>query len=125
MWIRGAKRAEALAINQPLAYYRFFEANDSSKLMKTGDNLRDHLLLCDILSNSFDDFDKERFSKRVKSLASNQARYFLHKKDKSATKNNARLWWELLSFKEKLLQPLSIVLKQDYKKLKLILNVVI
>ena len=45
MWARSVLHGGARMLNRPLASYRSFGANDSSRLMQTAENVRDHLRL--------------------------------------------------------------------------------
>jgi glycosyltransferase involved in cell wall biosynthesis len=122
MWVRTIKKSSGLAINKPLAYYRFFTANDSSKLARSGDNLRDWLFLGNIFSLSYKEFDNVKFTNSVKTSAFAQAINFMHSNDKLAARNNTLLWWELLSNAEKVSQLTSMVINRDKARLKIMLN---
>ncbi len=124
MWVRAIENSSGLAINKPLAYYRFFAGNDTNKLAKSGDNLRDYLLISNIFSFLYEDFDSVKFTSDVKTAAFGQAIHFLCTNDKIAAKKNALLWWNLLSIKEKVRQLTSIVLRRDKVRMKLMLNLI-
>ncbi len=124
MWVRAIKHSSALAINQPLGYYRFFENNASTTSSKQGDNLRDWVLLRDIFATKYEEFDSARFNKLLKKAAFWQAISFLNANAKVAAKQNARLWWELLSTTGKVKQVTLPVLRVDTKKLQLLRNLI-
>jgi glycosyltransferase involved in cell wall biosynthesis len=112
MWVRAMKKGGALAINQPLAYYRFFEGNDTSALARSAANIEEFFALRECFSN-FEDFDETIFQNQIKKTAFNQALHFARKNDQDATIKNAQFWWKLLSPMEKLTQIAYIIAKND------------
>jgi glycosyltransferase involved in cell wall biosynthesis len=124
MWVRAVQMSSGISINEPLAYYRVFGGNDTSKLAKTGDNLRDRLLAGEIFASKYEGFDRSKFTGHVKGDAFNQATKFLRNNDTLSAKNNALLWWKLLSNSEKTKQFMSAIFHRDQNKLKLIMNIV-
>jgi glycosyltransferase involved in cell wall biosynthesis len=97
MWIRVIQEGSGLFINQPLAAYRFFDGNDTSKLAKSAENLKDYLRLSEILKTSSHGFDIIRFYKIVESTARFQADQFKTLGDHSAERNNRLLAAKLAS----------------------------
>jgi glycosyltransferase involved in cell wall biosynthesis len=65
MWARATGRGGRLYLKEPLAIYRFFSGNDTSRLMQTAENLRDHLRLRDIMILQYPTFDRHRFNSAV------------------------------------------------------------
>jgi len=63
MWVRVIRHAGGRTISRPLASYRVFEGNDTSKLMRTGENLRDHMRLREMFASTYEQFDRVRFSR--------------------------------------------------------------
>ena len=49
MWCRAAQFGGALFINEPLAYYRLFPGNETSRLARTGRNVAEYIVLADLL----------------------------------------------------------------------------
>lgn len=95
MWIRGITLGCGVMINEPLAVYRFFAGNDTGRLSRTAENLRDCLRLADILSERFLEFDHTRFKRLIAQRAQQQAKRFRECGDDDAVAANRRLWQEL------------------------------
>jgi glycosyltransferase involved in cell wall biosynthesis len=57
MWTRAITRGGGLWLNELLASYRFFAANDTSRLTRSAENIRDRLRLAAIFADRFPDFD--------------------------------------------------------------------
>lgn len=95
MWIRVISAGAGLSINQPLAAYRYFPGNDTGRLAKTGENLRDYLRLANLLARRFPHFDRGRFVAFVVDMAQAQARRFRDLGDHEAALQNTRLAGEL------------------------------
>lgn len=56
MWVRAITKGGGVVSTQVMAGYRIFEGNDTSRLVRTGENLRDILRLLLVLSGSIPDF---------------------------------------------------------------------
>lgn len=95
MWVRGITLGCGLALNEPLASYRFFAGNDTSRLMRTAENLRDFLRLASIWANRFTEFDHARFKRMIAQHAQQQVKRFRECGDDEAVSANRRLWQEL------------------------------
>jgi glycosyltransferase involved in cell wall biosynthesis len=95
MWVRAISKGGGLWLNELLAAYRFFPSNDTGRLARTAENLRDCLRLADIFESQFDDFDLGRFRATVAQLAQQQERRFTDAGDKDAASSNYKLWREL------------------------------
>jgi glycosyltransferase involved in cell wall biosynthesis len=74
MWIRATANGGHLALNLPLASYRFFSGNHSSRLVQTGENLVDYLRLGAILARERTDFSTKDFRLTVSQIAENQGK---------------------------------------------------
>jgi len=99
MWLRAITLGGGVVSAEPLACYRTFEGNDSSRLRRTGENLRDYLRLADILEGRVPDFDARRFRAAVARDALDQARFFSKRGDPGAARANEDVWREVTSFK--------------------------
>jgi hypothetical protein len=78
-----------------LAYYRFFPGNDTGRLARTAENLRDYLRLAEFLSASDPDFDFNRFRRMVSFKAEEQRRRFVTLGDSDAAAANQSFLLEL------------------------------
>jgi hypothetical protein len=101
MWMRAIQPGAALSINQPLAYYRVFDGNDTSKMVRTATGLRDILQVGEVFAQRYPGFDHRRFIGDIRQRAFWKAGDFLQANDPVATQNNAQLWWELATSSEK------------------------
>jgi glycosyltransferase involved in cell wall biosynthesis len=88
MWIRATAIGGALMIDSLLARYREFLGNDTSRLRRNADNLRDCLRLREILRMRHRDFDLDRFHGVIRQLASLQVSRFRSQGDKEAAAKN-------------------------------------
>ena len=72
MWVRTIiEYGSAISINQPLAFYRLFEGNDTNKLARSGDLIRDLRQIGNIFDSKYQDFNKKEFLNRIKNQAFN------------------------------------------------------
>ncbi len=76
MWIRLTRSAGGVCINQPLACYRNFSANDTQRLMRGGLNVDDAMRLSELLKATVSDFDSARFLRMAALTAKMQALRF-------------------------------------------------
>lgn len=102
MWIRAVDKSGGIFINQPLAYYREFSANDTSKLRKTANNLRDYLKLGIYFKSFYKDFCFSRFRNMLSDLALNQTYSFKKEKDPEAFFANKKFFMEIATLKFKI-----------------------
>ena len=96
MWLRCITLGGGLFINWPLACYRSFKGNDTGRLAKTGENVRDYLRLFAILSAKIPDLDHQRFLGVVASVALYQKNSFEASRDAEAARANQAIWEELV-----------------------------
>jgi len=95
MWTRAVQSGRGLWLNEPLAAYRYFPGNDTGRLARTAENLRDVLRLGAIFAANFDGFDPHRFRVVIARRAQYQKRSFVQAGDKVAAEANDKLWREL------------------------------
>lgn len=76
MWIRAVAEGGGLTLNQPLAFYRIHPGNDTGRLVRSAENLRDYLRLSQCLRNRFPEFNSWTFQRMVLSMAQNQVLVF-------------------------------------------------
>jgi glycosyltransferase involved in cell wall biosynthesis len=106
MWVRALARNGAASVNEPLACYREFAGNDTSRLRKTGENLRDYLRAAERFRHTVEGFNVERFRTKVASLAADQARRFRALGDEGGAAANRKLWRELTPWPRRVRQAL-------------------
>jgi glycosyltransferase involved in cell wall biosynthesis len=117
MWTRVIKHSSAVAINQPLAYYRRSGENNSSTTERSSENLRDWARLRDEFAARYADFNRHQFDQILKSAAFWQAFTFIERQDETAARLNSQLWWSLLSAPEKVKNLLAVFLGIDRSRL--------
>lgn len=76
MWCRAITVGKGCFINTPLASYRSFIGNDTSRLSQSAENLRDYMRLKEIFSKADSGFVSERFMNLVSGLAADQKKHF-------------------------------------------------
>lgn len=97
MWVRVIRLGTAVMINEPLATYRMFSVNDTSRLRRTAGNLRDYIQLADCFASAgIDGFDRKQFLRGVGKAALRQAQSFRRQGDDLAFRANLDLWKELI-----------------------------
>jgi glycosyltransferase involved in cell wall biosynthesis len=94
MWARAVGQAGGVVIRDPLVCYRLFAQNDSGRLARTGENLRDVLRMGRYFERQFEAFDYGVLKRAVADAARRQAQNFLDKGDIVAYRANIGLWKE-------------------------------
>lgn len=84
MWCRAIARQGGVMVDRPLARYRMFPGSDTSRLMRTAENLRDTARLGALLSQSYAHFDLPRFLERLRLAGWNQLQHFQDLGDEDA-----------------------------------------
>ncbi|MDE2181065.1 MAG: glycosyltransferase [candidate division NC10 bacterium] len=92
MWARVISSAGGLVIPEVLACYRSFTTNDSGRLARSGENLRDLARLNEIFAGQYSTFDREKAARRIYGIAWGQAQHFLQRGDREAANANFRYW---------------------------------
>jgi glycosyltransferase involved in cell wall biosynthesis len=115
LWTRLMQRRGALSINKPLASYRVFDGNDTSRLKRTGENLRDYERLAALFAASIPGFDSEDFLKRNVGLAREQADFFRSQGDLLAAASNEKFWMERVPVRKRLVKK-SLNFVRDLKR---------
>ena len=95
MWIRVICRERGVFLNEPVAAYRQFADNDTGRLARTAENLRDYLRLKALFEAANPSFEPVRFLEVVATLAEWQCEQFRKRGDEEAAKANFELWREL------------------------------
>jgi glycosyltransferase involved in cell wall biosynthesis len=102
MWSRAIDRSGGVVLKQPLACYRVFAQNDSGRLSRAGENLRDTLRLVQHFKRNFDGFQSEIVERIVAETARSQAERYQAKGDTEAYQANIKIWNDLATLKMKL-----------------------
>jgi glycosyltransferase involved in cell wall biosynthesis len=89
MWARATAFGQAQFINQPLAVYRLFDGNDTGRLARTGENIRDYYRLYQVMSHLYSSYPKIEFLKSISVGASAQEARFKEIGDKVAVNANS------------------------------------
>ena len=95
MWARIVRAMGGVVSPKVLSAYRIFRGNDSSRLERTGDNVREICLLNRTFSQRYPDFSQVTGQRRAADLAWRQVRKFHEQGDSEAVEANLRLWAEL------------------------------
>jgi len=99
MWTRAVARGGGIIVPEVLCHYRMFAANDSGRLARTAENLRDGERLHAIFAQRHPDFDWNRALIRIAHLAQNQIRRFRKQGDAEAVAANLAFWKENIPLK--------------------------
>ena len=92
MWVRVVHACGGVCINKPLAAYRVFAGQDTAKVRRTGDNIREYLLLADLWTRVLPGFDRVGFLRFTEAMAAHQGTEFLAKgMAEAAAANRSRL----------------------------------
>jgi len=95
MWCRAFALGGGLMLDQALARYREFAQNDTSRLARTGENLRDYLRTGEVFSQAYPYFDRDRFLLMVRCVAAGQLERFRRLGDAEAVQANQELCRQL------------------------------
>lgn len=102
MWARAVARGGGMVLPDVLCSYRHFAANDSGRLARTAENLRDAERLHALFAQRHPDFDWNRALVRIAKLAQNQIRRFRQQGDAEAVAANLAFWREHIPLKIRL-----------------------
>lgn len=96
MWVRAIVRGGGLMLNVPLARYRMFPMNDTSRLMRTGDNVVDHVALIErFASLGGSSFDAAAFLRMLADTALLQADRYRDLGEAEPAAANLAVWRQL------------------------------
>lgn len=76
MWARATALGKSLFINEPLAIYRFFEGNDTGRLARSCENIRDYYRLSQVMADRYSNYPRLQFIQSIAGLAASQAAHF-------------------------------------------------
>ena len=89
------------------ANYRTFKENDTGRLAKTGENIRDICRLYDLFDSRYPDFSMAFARQKAADQAWNQYRKFSALGDADAAAANQKLWLELTPFRRRLIKAIK------------------
>ena len=95
MWVRVIANGGGLAINEPLANYRDFAANDTGRLARLGANVRDGFELALRFKETIPTFDFERARRQLAAQAREQMKRFRERNDSEAADANEAVYREI------------------------------
>jgi len=113
MWARAIHLAGGVISAEVLAAYRVFEANDSSRLQRTAENLRDTERLYHLLAARHADYDLARGKYQLSLQAQRQAAFFEARKDLEAASANWDYWEKTAPVKLRLKHSARRILNRD------------
>lgn len=119
MWARATALGKALFINETLAVYRFYDGNDTWRLARNGENMRDHYRLSQVMSDRHHSYPKISFLQVIAESLALQISHFQSLSDETAVAANRILLQEIK--KEPLLKGTSSPLTALQKMIALIL----
>lgn len=102
MWTRAVSLGGGMMLPQVLCCYRFFAANDSGRLARTAENLRDHERMNAIFLRRHKEFDLARAQSRLAHMASSQIERFRKLGDAEAVAANLAFWKQSVPLKLRL-----------------------
>jgi len=95
MWTRCIALGEGVFLNKPLTCYRSFDGNDTGRLVRTGDNIRDCMKMSSFLSQRVPGFDAKKYTMYLAMGAKSQMEKFEKIGDGESAEKNRALWKEL------------------------------
>jgi GT2 family glycosyltransferase len=95
MWVRALVHGGARMLDEPLAYYREHEHSDTSRVVRTAENLRDHMRLsAKWQAAGLSGFDHRAFERKTVRMAVFQALNGVVLGDPKALAANLEFWWQ-------------------------------
>jgi glycosyltransferase involved in cell wall biosynthesis len=88
MWSRATQLGSAISINEPLACYRHFEGNDTSKLKRTAENLRDCQRISLLLDQRIENYPLRKAHRKIITRVKKQLASYRELNDQEAVKNH-------------------------------------
>jgi glycosyltransferase involved in cell wall biosynthesis len=107
MWARIVASRGGIVLPDVLANYRLFAANDTSRLIRTGENILDHVRLHDLYSKRYPTFSVERGRANLFWMAWSQYSNFKALGDDVAAMANYRAWCQVAPLNRRIIWRLS------------------
>jgi glycosyltransferase involved in cell wall biosynthesis len=98
MWQRAIKEGMGVVSDRAMAYYRLFGSNDTSKLMKTGQNLIDRLKIMTLMAAKDKNFPHDKSINSIAQIGYKQEIDYRNTNDKNAADANAKIWKKIAGF---------------------------
>jgi len=95
MWARAIRFECGVVSPRSMAYYRIYEGNDSSRLVRSGEAIRDHFRIA-ARFDGLPGFDRQEFFKTWAKVAYDRAQWFLEQGDMAAYRANIDVYRETL-----------------------------
>jgi glycosyltransferase involved in cell wall biosynthesis len=76
MWARATALGKGLFVNEPLAVYRSFGGNDTGRLVRAGENIRDYYRLSQVMADRYPTFPRLQFVQVIVGKAAEQLARF-------------------------------------------------
>lgn len=115
MWTRAIGIGGGWMMSEVLANYRVFAGNDTGKLARSGENLRDVERLNQLFSSRYPGFDRNKATRLVCNQAYSQALLFSEKGDVEASRANWSYWKENASISLRLRRNISRIARRILK----------
>lgn len=120
MWVRIMSHHNGMLCNLPLACYRVFSQNDSSRHRRTGNNIHEMFFAYIRFKKYVSNLNGENFLKRLEDISFSQYRAFLDVSDHEAAASNYAIWRGIFPFATRLRRHIKENLRFLLKKLKTI-----
>ena len=92
MWARAISLGGGVISTEVLSCYRVSKSNESAKMFRTGENVRDLLRVAEVFRRTYPDFSPTLARQMAAYLALQQAHRFSAINDQEAAQNNLKLW---------------------------------
>jgi len=102
MWMRIMSHHNGILCNLPLACYRVFSQNDTSRHRRTGNNIHEMFLAFIRFKKYVNNLDEENFLIRLEEISFSQYRAFLDVNDHEAAASNYAIWMAIFPFARRL-----------------------
>lgn len=104
MWIRLMFHHGGVLSNCPLAYYRFFDQNDSSRHIRQGNNVVECMMAFCGFQELMPGLCKLTFQRRMSEIALHQFNLFKKSNDNTAASANFAVWKAVTPFRQRLIR---------------------
>ncbi|MFN3407383.1 MAG: glycosyltransferase family 2 protein [Limisphaerales bacterium] len=112
MWSRAVARGGGLQLPDVLCQYRVFAANDSGRLARTAENLRDVIRQNELFARLYPAFDQRRALIRLTHLARTQLERFQRVGDAEAVAANRAFWKKCIPLRFRLRSGIAAFLRR-------------
>ena len=113
MWARVIASCGGIVLKDVMASYRVFAGNDTGRLIRTGENIRDLCRLYEIYLNNYPDFLMKQARGYASWMAWNQYARFKKAKDQAASSANYQVWRDITPVKTQLRMAFKRIFQRD------------